>query len=77
LKITVESTREIVTVNGVPARVWHGTAESGAPVIIFVTRIGVEESARPEQQAEFERELESASTPRLASLGPIPLRLVL
>lgn len=77
MKITVESTSEIVTISGVPARVWHGTTESGAPVIVFVTRIGVEESAKPEQHAEFERELENASTPRLASLGQIPLRLVL
>lgn len=77
MRITVESTTEIVTVNGVPARVWHGATEGGTPVIVFVTRIGVEESAGRERQAAFERELESASTPRLASLGPVPLRLVL
>lgn len=77
MKITVESTSEIVTMNGVRARVWRGATGSGAEVIVFITRIGVAESARPEERAAFERELEGASTPRLGGIGPIPLRLIL
>jgi len=45
MRITIESTTKIVTVNGVPARVWEGTTEAGAAVICFITRVA---SPRPE-----------------------------
>ncbi len=51
MKITIESTSKIVTVetrNGpIQARVWQGETESGIPVHAFITRIAPEVLANP------------------------------
>lgn len=73
MKITLESTDKIVTLNGVPARIWQGTTESGVPCHAYITRVGVD---RTEDTSEFERELRETATPR-AELATIPLRMVL
>lgn len=59
MKITIESTTKMVTLDGVPARVWEGTTESGLPVHAFITRIGTPAA----NVTEFERELERCVTP--------------
>ena len=76
MKLTIESTSTIVTVNGnVQARVWQGKTESGVPVELLVTRIAVPNSA-PEEQERFARELREQPAPR--SAGDVwPLRLIL
>ena len=60
MKITIESTSKIVSVNGVQARIWEGHTESGIPVHCFVTRIAcpVQEDA-----TQFEAELLAQRAP--------------
>ena len=61
MKITVESTKKIVTVNGgVDARIWEGKSETGIPVICFVTRVAVPADADQEQ---FKKELRECAAP--------------
>jgi len=69
MKITIESTEKLVTLNGVPARVWQGQTESGIPVHCFVTRVAV---ARDQDCSQFERELQEHAAPRpeVAAIDP-------
>ncbi len=73
MKIEIESTTKIVTLNGIPARIWVGRTESGIPVHCFVTRIAV---AKDADASEFERELQEHKPPT-AEIQPIPLRMIL
>lgn len=60
MKITVESTTRIVTVNGFPGRVWEGKTESGIEVIVLITRIAAPAAA---DLSEFDRELRECKPP--------------
>lgn len=73
MKITIESTSKITTLNGVPARVWEGHTENGVPVHCFVTRIGV---AKDQDCSQFERELQEHRAPS-PEIAAIPARLAL
>jgi hypothetical protein len=53
MKITIESTDEIVTIDGVECRHWKGTTENGTPCEVFVHRIAVRDDAKDA----FDREL--------------------
>lgn len=72
MKLTIESTHQTVTVNGVPARVWVGKTESGIEVHCLITRVAVHKDADTSQ---FERELREHAPP--LSLHVFPLRMVL
>jgi hypothetical protein len=74
MKLTIESTEAVVTVNGVPARIWEGTSESGVRVFCLVTRVAVQ---RDQDCTQFERELQECRTPTLEALEAFPLRLLL
>ena len=54
MRILIESTDQILELNGVPVRVWNGTTESGVACLVFVHRIAVHKDADNEA---FEREL--------------------
>lgn len=54
MKITLQNTEKMVTLNGVPARIWEGSTAKGVRVIAFVTRLAV---AADDDAAEFEAEL--------------------
>jgi hypothetical protein len=41
MRVVVNSTEEIVTVNGVKARVWHGVSAEGLHVVMMVSSIGI------------------------------------
>ena len=69
----MESTDIILTINGVPARLWRGTTERGIPFTALITRVGVDVDA---DRAEFERDLNSTPTPRPEDV-PWPLRMIL
>lgn len=71
--VTIESTDKIVTLNGVPARIWQGATESGVPCHCYITRIAVDKG---EDTSQFERELQEHAAPR-AELEAIPMRMVL
>lgn len=72
MKILIESTDKLTTMDGVPVRVWRGVTEGGAPCFVFVHRIGV---PADQDQAAFERDLKSMAEPD--ELRAIPLRNIL
>jgi hypothetical protein len=73
MTITISSTTKVVTLNGVPARLWEGETESGIKCHAFITRIGV---ARDLDSSQFEVELEEQRSPS-PELEAIPLRMIL
>jgi hypothetical protein len=73
MKITIENTTNLVTVNDVPARIWEGHTESGIPVHCYITRIAVH---RDEDTSQFEAELKEQRVPSAVIEGIAP-RLVL
>jgi hypothetical protein len=76
MKITIEPTSKTVDLNnGVPARIWEGTDESGAPVMCFVTRISPLTHC-PEVNERFARELQETRKPSPVAEA-LPLRLIL
>lgn len=42
MKITIESTNEVTTIDGAPARIWKGTTAGGVSCQVFVTRIAAD-----------------------------------
>jgi hypothetical protein len=74
MKLTIESTNRLVTINGVPTRVWEGTSEGGVAVICLVTRIAV---AKDADCAQFDRELLEQRPPSVEALHAFPARLVI
>lgn len=77
MRITVESTDKIVTLNGVPARVWEGKTERGVPIHCFITRIAVHND---EDHSQFDAELKEQPAPKVALsdvVEAIPLRMIL
>lgn len=74
MKVTLESTDRVVNINGLPARVWQGTTESGIECHAFVTRIAVHKDLDASQ---FERELREVTPLRPELVDAIPLRMVL
>ncbi len=73
MRITIESTSQIVDLNGVPARIWEGHTETGIPVHAFLTRIAVAQEA---DEAQFQRELTECRAPS-REVRPYPGRMVL
>jgi hypothetical protein len=73
MKITIENTTKIVSVNDVPARIWEGQTESGIPVHCYITRIAVHND---DDHTQFEKELLEMRAPSSAIEG-ISLRLIL
>ena len=73
MKATIESTEQLISIDGVPARVWTGTTERGIRIQLAITRIAVDRDADTSQ---LERELTEvhAPTPRLPAF---PLRMIL
>jgi hypothetical protein len=76
MKITIESTSKIVELNGVPARIWEGTTDTGVQVHCFVTRIAVHEDANEFDVSQFERELMEQKPPS-ATVYAFPLSMIL
>jgi hypothetical protein len=74
VKLELESTTKIVTLNGVPARVWQGKTASGIPVFAFITRLAVD---RDEPCEEFEHELEEQHAAPRPEVAAFESRLIL
>lgn len=72
MKATLESTSKLVTVDGVPARVWEGTTERGARIAAFITRVTPVDGSTEE----FDRDLLECRPPS-AELDVFPARLIL
>jgi hypothetical protein len=60
MKISMESTNIIITLDGVAVRLWNGTDEYGVPCKVFVHRVGV---ALPRDLAHFESDLKVMDPP--------------
>lgn len=73
MHVTLRSTTKIVTLNGVPARIWEGETGSGIPCHAYVTRIAVD---KDEDSGEFDRDLQEHEVPS-AEIEAIPLKLVI
>lgn len=73
MKITLESTSQIVEFDGIECRVWEGTTDAGVPLTAFIPRVAVKEG---HDASEFERELMTREAPRVAS-EVWPARMVL
>ncbi len=72
MKIMIESTDVITTIDGVPVRLWRGQTESGIAVRAFIHRI---QPADMSDHEEFERELKAQADPR--ELRTISLRHII
>jgi hypothetical protein len=68
MKIVIESTNQIVHIDGVRARIWNGRTESGVAVFLFVTAVAVHNG---DNDCELERDLEDRETPKIN--GPFPM----
>lgn len=69
MRLMIESTDEITTIDGVPVRLWEGTTEDGTPCKVLVHRIAVDRAENCEQ---FDRELSEQLQPgRLVPLWAI------
>jgi hypothetical protein len=78
MKITIESTARIVTVNqniaeGLPCRVWEGVTERGIKVQCLIPRIA---ALATQDLSQFVAELEEQSAPS-ADVQAFPLRMIL
>ncbi len=60
MKVTLESTTQMTTLNGIPARIWEGHTDTGIAVHAYVTRIAVASDADTSQ---FEKELQECRAP--------------
>jgi len=78
MRMTIESTDHVVEIlhKGavVPARVWEGKTERGAPVAVLVTRIAAHLDS---DQAEFEQDLKETRPPSPQAIEAFPMRLIL
>jgi hypothetical protein len=76
MKITVESTTKMVTLNGNPARIWEGKTENGIPIHVYITRIAHSKDLPLQKQHEFKKDLLEQKVPS-AEIEAIPTRLIL
>lgn len=61
MKVQIESTEQIIDLDGVPCRVWKGTTERGIECTVLVHRIRVQ---KDEDCTEFDAELKEKARPR-------------
>lgn len=74
MKITLESTTAIVTVNdGIQCRVWEGETASGIKVQALIPRIAAHKDS---DLSEFERELKEQRPPSV-DFASFPLRMII
>lgn len=73
MKITIESTSEIVSVNGIDCRVWEGETASGIKLQALVPRIAVH---KDQDASQFDAELQEQSPP-LPAERAFPLRMLI
>jgi hypothetical protein len=72
MKITVESTTQIVNANGVDCRVWEGMTEHGLKITALIPRIA---ALAGQDLTQFETELQEMRVP--VGFEVFPLRMIL
>lgn len=60
MRILIEATDTLTSLNGVPVRLWEGTTESGVKCRVFVHRITVH---KDEDASQFDKELKEQLPP--------------
>lgn len=72
MRIMIESTDVLTTVNGVLVRLWAGETDDGIPVKVFIALIAVD---REEDTTAFDRDLKEVGEPlELLPLGAALLK---
>jgi hypothetical protein len=74
MQITIFNTEKIVTLDGIPARIWEGETSTGIKVHCYITRIAVDKDEP--RIDEFQKELEEQKPPS-PGIAAIPLNLIL
>jgi hypothetical protein len=72
MKITIESTSQIVNADGIDCRVWEGTTEHGVKVTALIPRIA---ALADQDLTQFETELQKMRAP--IGFEAFPLRMIL
>jgi hypothetical protein len=70
MKITIEATAQLMSIDGVPVRLWRGVTDGNVPCLVFVHRLAV---SRAEDASQFDKELLSMPAPA----APIDMRNIL
>jgi hypothetical protein len=76
MNVQLHSTEKMVTLNGIPARIWEGITESGIEVHAYITRIAIKETESEEAKTQFASELKQCAKPS-KQIEAIPSRLVI
>jgi hypothetical protein len=66
MKITIEPTGKLGTIDGVPCRLWHGTTEQGNPVDVYI-RCVVTSDPAAQQELDGVQMLLRSNTPKSLS----------
>lgn len=74
--VALESTTKIVEFDGVPARMWEGTTDTGIKVHAFITRIAVDKDDEAANE-QFRRELMECKPPTPEIAKAYPAKLIL
>lgn len=70
MRLMIESTDALTSLDGVPVRLWEGTTEDGIPCKVFIHRIAV---ANEQDASTFDRQLKEQLPPGRY----IPLSMIL
>lgn len=78
MKLWIESTRTMTELDGIPVRLWRGQTEGGAPVLLAVHRLIVEDGNDAELTAELVAFTEPAELHRrpLVNVLALPWRML-
>ena len=74
MKVTLESTSQIVNASGIDRRVWEGVTEHGVRVIALIPRLAVKNG---QDVSQFEAELKETRAPSFEAREAYPLRMIL
>ena len=74
MKITIHSTSKVITLNGLPARIWEGMTDKGIKIHCYVAMVGIDKDE--DRVEEFKRDLLEQEAPS-AAVEVIPLRVIL
>ena len=73
MTIILTSTTKVITLNGIPCRVWEGETKSGIPMHAYIPRVAVHKDLDCSQ---FDQELQECQPPSF-EVDAIPLRLLI
>jgi hypothetical protein len=74
MKITIESTGQIVKASGIDCRLWLGETEGGVKIEVLIPRIAVRNG---QDTSQFEAELKEQNRPVPTGGEAFPLRMLL